>query len=243
MWIFYCIAAVILIAMILSALCLKEENNSADKDCTIHYNCYWRDFNPYMRKLFRDIDTLFLLTEGNSGKISQESYNTMLDIYNKGNEIEQMIKEYWNNAKIEKDFSYYIDLHYASHLLGKVIKQEQQIIKKIYTECKQMQKQSEDKVIKLKYEYRQINGKKKRKVEQEIEKYCSFYKQILTLTGHIGMINIKYNQKVQQQHIQTGKRRDFIAENFGERGRRWKERMHKRTELGKEKYKTRGILH
>ncbi|MCI8668535.1 MAG: hypothetical protein HFI34_03260 [Lachnospiraceae bacterium] len=113
----------------------------------------------------------------------------------------------------------------------------------INLDCKQMQKQCEDKVIILKDELRQINGKKKRIVEQEIEKYCSMNKQILTITNQIEMINKRYKQKVHKQHIQTGKRRDFIAEYFGERGRRWKERMYKRTVLRKDEYNMRGKLH
>lgn len=242
MWIFYCIVEVILIIMILSALFLKEKSISPNLDRTIHYNCNRKTFNPYTQKIFTNIDMIFLKIENNTEKISQESYNAMLDIYYMGNKVEQMIKDHWNNKKIEKDYSYYIDLHYASHLLGKVIKQEQQIIKKIHMECKQMQKQCEEKVMTLHNEFLQINGKNKRKVERKIEKYYRIYNQILIMTGEIGIINIRYEQIIRQQHIQTGKRRDFIAENFGEQGRRWKERMHRRTILGKENYKMGGML-
>ena len=46
----------------------------------------------------------------------------MVEIYNKANEIEEKIKTYWNSHQFNKDFSFYIGLHYASHLLGIAIK-------------------------------------------------------------------------------------------------------------------------
>ena len=53
----------------------------------------------------------------------------MVEVYNKADSIEQKIIDYWNSSQFNKDFSFYIGLHYASHLLGNAIKQEQQIIK------------------------------------------------------------------------------------------------------------------
>ena len=65
-----------------------------------------------------------------------DQFQISVEIYNRANEIEEKIKEYWNSNQFNKDFSYYIGLHYASHLLGNAIKQEQQIIKNSFVKCK-----------------------------------------------------------------------------------------------------------
>lgn len=78
-----------------------------------------------------------------------------------------------------------------------------------------------------------MSGKQKSDVSQEIENYCKTHKSIPTLASRIGAINIQYNWRVSQQHMETAKRRDYIASNFGERGRRWKERMHQRALIRK----------
>lgn len=174
------------------------------------------------------IDKINSLEQKNRSELNQASYNAMVEIYNKANELEKKIKEYWNSNQFNKDFSHYISLHYASHLLGNAIKQEQQIIKNSFVQCKNQQKAWGDKIENLKYRQERATGKQKSEISQEIANCCKAHKQISTLASQIGATNTKYNQRVSQQHMETAKRRDFIATNFGERGKRWKERMHQR---------------
>lgn len=49
----------------------------------------------------------------------------------------------------------------------------------------------------------------------------------------IGAINSRYNERVTEQNIETGKRRDYIANTFGDRGRHWRERCKQRASLEK----------
>ncbi len=214
-----------------------EDNNYHDIDDRQYreyvYNSIQDDFKPYLQRVLSDIDAINLLKEKNSKELNQAHYNAMVEIFNKANDIERKIKEYWNSNRFKKDFSYYIGLHYASHLLGDAIKQEQQIIKNSFVECKKVQKQWTDKIDNLKYKQERATGKQRSEISQEIKSCCETHKQISTLASQIGGTNTKYNQRVTQQHMETAKRRDFIASNFGERGRRWKERMHKRAMIRK----------
>lgn len=162
-----------------------------------------------------------------------DQFQISVEIYNRANEIEEKIKEYWNSNQFNKDFSYYIGLHYASHLLGNAIKQEQQIIKNSFVKCKNEQKKWADQIENLKYRQQRTSGKQKSDISQEIGNCCKAHKRISTLAGQIGAVNTQYNQRVSQQHMETAKRRDYIAANFGERGRRWKERMHQRALIRK----------
>lgn len=192
------------------------------------YRTIQEDFKPYLQQILDAIDQIRILEEQNSKELNQAAYNAMVEVYNKADSIEQKIIDYWNSNQFDKDFSFYIGLHYASHLLGNTIKQEQQIIKNSFVECKNQQKKWGDQIENLKYRKQRASGKRKAEISQEIGECCKAHKRISTLASQIGATNTQYNQRVSQQHIETAKRRDFIAANFGERGRRWKERMHQR---------------
>lgn len=192
------------------------------------YRTIQEDFKPYLQQILDAIDQIRILEEQNSKELNQAAYNAMVEVYNKADSIEQKIIDYWNSNQFDKDFSFYIGLHYASHLLGNAIKQEQQIIKNSFVECKNQQKKWGDQIENLKYRKQRASGKRKAEISQEIGECCKAHKRISTLASQIGATNTQYNQRVSQQHIETAKRRDFIATNFGERGRRWKERMHQR---------------
>lgn len=192
------------------------------------YKAVQRDFKPYLQQILQDIDAINSLRNTYNTELNQATYNAMVEIYNKANDVEAKIKSYWSSNQFSKDFSFYIGLHYASHLLGNAIKQEQQVIKNTFVQCKTVQKQWGNKIDDLKYKQERVSGRTKSEISQEIARCCKAHKQVSNLASQIGAVNTKYNQRVTQQHIETGKRRDFIAENFGERGRRWKERMRTR---------------
>ena len=192
------------------------------------YRSVQNDFKPYLQQILDAIDKIRALEEQNRTELNQATYNAMVEIYNKANEIEEKIKAFWNSSQFNKDFSFYIGLHYASHLLGNAIKQEQQIIKNSFVECKNQQKKWSNQIDNLKFRQQRANGKQKVEISQEIGECCKAHKRISILASQIGATNTLYNQRVSQQHMETAKRRDFIAANFGERGGKWKERMHQR---------------
>lgn len=186
------------------------------------------DFKPYLRNLFNEIDEIDVLVNKCNASLDKTAYEAMIEIYNRANITEEKIKKYWNNTQFYKDFYFYISLHYASHLLGMKIKQEQLIIRNSFVECKANQKQWGEKIEKLKYKQQNSSGKVKRELSQEIAACCNAHKQISNLASGIGEANTKYRQRATQQSIETAKRRDFIADNFGKKGQQWKRRMHQR---------------
>lgn len=233
MWIFI-LLIIVIIGLTILFFCHKEkvEDIGYGLDDNRYrryvYRSVHNDFKPYLQQILDAIDKIRALEEQNRTELNQATYNAMVEIYNKANEIEEKIKAFWNSSQFNKDFSFYIGLHYASHLLGNAIKQEQQIIKNSFVECKNQQKKWSNQIDNLKFRQQRANGKQKVEISQEIGECCKAHKRISILASQIGATNTLYNQRVSQQHMETAKRRDFIAANFGERGKKWKERMHQR---------------
>ena len=233
MWIFI-LLIIVIIGLTILFFCHKEKDEDIGYGLDDNryrryvYRSVHNDFKPYLQQILDAIDKIRALEEQNRTELNQATYNAMVEIYNKANEIEEKIKAFWNSSQFNKDFSFYIGLHYASHLLGNAIKQEQQIIKNSFVECKNQQKKWSNQIDNLKFRQQRANGKQKVEISQEIAECCKAHKRISILASQIGATNTLYNQRVSQQHMETAKRRDFIAANFGERGKKWKERMHQR---------------
>ena len=233
MWIFI-LLIIVIIGLTILFFCHKEKDEDIGYGLDDNryrryvYRSVHNDFKPYLQQILDAIDKIRALEEQNRTELNQATYNAMVEIYNKANEIEEKIKAFWNSSQFNKDLSFYIGLHYASHLLGNAIKQEQQIIKNSFVECKNQQKKWSNQIDNLKFRQQRANGKQKVEISQEIGECCKAHKRISILASQIGATNTLYNQRVSQQHMETAKRRDFIAANFGERGKKWKERMHQR---------------
>lgn len=232
MWIL--VLLIVFISFIILFFCRKEKNGDIgyglDDNRYRKYVCRSvdNDFKPYLQQILDAIDKIRALEEQNRTVLKQATHNDMGEIYKKANEIEEKIKAFWYSSKFNKDFSFYIGLHYASHLLGNAIKQEQQIIKNSFVECKNQQKKWSNQIDNLKFRQQRTHGKHKVEISQEIGECCKTHKRISILASQLGATNALYNQRVSQQHMVTAKRRDFIAANFGDRGRKWKDRMHQR---------------
>lgn len=197
------------------------------------YNQVRAEFKPYLEELYRSIDELRLKIERHRNEINQAQYESMLDILRNADMIEKKIRDYWNNQKFQRDFSFYIGLHYASHLLAGTIKEEQQKIKNTFVSCKRKQDEWGNKISSAQRQQERFTGEQRRKLSKEIGDMCKIHKSISALKGQIGAVNSRYNERVTQQNIETGKRRDYIANNFGDRGQRWKERCKQRAYLRK----------
>lgn len=224
MWILI-LLIIVIIGLTILFFCHKEKDEDIEYGLDDNryrqyvYRSVHNDFKPYLQQILDAIDKIRALEEQNRTELNQATYNAMVEIYNKANEIEEKIKAFWSSSQFNKDFSFYIGLHYASHLLGNAIKQEQQIIKNSFVECKNQQKKWSNQIDNLKFRQQRANGKQKVEISQEIGECCKAHKRISILASQIGATNTLYNQRVSQQHMETAKRRDFIAANFGERGK------------------------
>lgn len=196
---------------------------------TVYRNGIYRkvnaDFKPYIEKLYHFIDDLYTKAKRYNNEINQAQYNSMVSFLNSADDIERKIRNYWNSSRFNKDFMYYIGLHYASHLLAGAIKTEQQKIKEIFVSCKRKQDQWGQKIDAAQRRQEHLHGEERRKMSAEIGEMCKIHKSISVLKGQIGAINTQYNNRVTQQNIDTAKRRDYIGTHFDERGKRWRARI------------------
>lgn len=234
-WIIIAIIFVVLVLMFLAWFGEHSGRNDSDQylynlnnDSAYRKGVYRQvntNFRPYIERLYKDIDELLEKARTFDNEINQAQYNSMVSILNKANDIETQIKNYWNSSKFNKDFAYYIGLHYASHLLAGAIKTEQQKIKNTFVSCKKRQDQWGKKIDTAQRQQERARGEQRRKLSAEIGEMCKVHKSISTLKGRIGAINTQYNNRVTQQNIETGKRRDYIGTHFGSRGKKWRDRI------------------
>lgn len=234
-WIIIAIVFIILGLILLAWFRKYLENSDSDQnlynlnnDSTYREGVYRQvntNFRPYIEKLYQDIDELLKKVKTFNSEINQAQYNSMVNILNKANDIEKQIEDYWNSSNFDKDFAYYIGLHYASHLLADAIKAEQQKIKDIFLSCKDRQDLWGKKIDSAKRKQERAFGEQQRKLSAEIREMCKVHKNISILKGSIGAINTQYNNRVTQQNIETGRRRDYIGMHFGSRGKKWRDRI------------------
>ena len=183
------------------------------------------DFRPYIERLYQAIDELFEKAKQQTNEINRTQYNFMINLLDKADDIEHQIETYWFSKKFNKDFSYYISLHYASHLLGEAIKAEQERIRDVFVELKKEQEKLGKTIDTAQKRQEHLQGKERWETSARIGEMCEVHKNISNIKSEVGAINTRYLNRVKQQDIKTGKRRDFIGANFGERGKRWRVRI------------------
>lgn len=205
-WIIIAIILFVLVLVFLAWLGEHSEHTDFDRylynlnnDAAYRKGVYRQvntNFRPYIERLYKDIDELLKKAKTFDDEINQAQYNSMVNILNKANNIEAQIKDYWNSSKFNKDFAYYIGLHYASHLLAGAIKAEQQKIKDIFVSCKKRQDIWSQKIDTAQRQQERSHGEQRRKLSAEIGEMCKVHKNISTLKGRIGAINTQYNNRV-----------------------------------------------
>ena len=240
---YYIIGLIILIIIIIIAIYQGKKNSGKDKDFynlnndKKYRNGIYRqislDFKPYIVTIFNNIDDLNDKVLKTTSEITQAQYDAMLDIFRSADKINRIINDYWNSTRFNKDFSYYISLHYASHMLANSLKSEQQNVKEAFLECKKRQDSIGRKIEHKKVQQKNTRGKQQSHITKEIGELCNYHKSISIWKSHMGKLNSKYNQRVTDQNIITGKYRDYIADNFGKRGRNWRDRCRRRALLRK----------
>ncbi len=186
---------------------------------------------PYIDEIFKMVDDINNMVERYNASYDQARYDAMKSIFDTANRVEEKIKKCWNNAQFNKDFSFYIGLHYASHLLGMAIKSEQFKIRDTFVIYKIKREQEGRCIDELKRKQESAPKSRKAEIGREIADHCKLHKQICTLTNQIGEINSNYLKRATQQNIETAKRRDYIATHFGKRGMNWKKRIRMRALL------------
>jgi hypothetical protein len=116
----------------------------------------------------------------------------------------------------------------ASHLLANSLKEEQQKIKDAFVECKRRQNVLTSQIEIAQRRQEKSHGEQRYRLSKEIGDLCKIHQNISKWKSFIGSLNTKYNEHVTSQNMKTAKYRDYIAESFGTKGQRWKERCHQR---------------
>lgn len=237
----FIILGIIVLFIIIVAVIISKSSQEESKDDTALYdlgndeqyrNAIYKqisiDFKPCLQQLLQSLDNLNAKVLRANSEISQAQCDAMCDIFKTAERISAQINEYWNSTKFKKDFSYYIGLHYASHLLANSLKEEQQKIKEAFVECKRRQNILTAQIETAKRRQEKSHGEQRYRISREIGDLCKIHQNISKWKSYIGSLNAKYNERVTSQNMKTAKYRDYIAENFGARGQRWKERCHQR---------------
>lgn len=228
----------LLIAIIIAINKFRKKNSTADKafynldkDQVYRDSIYKQispDFKPYIQQLFRSLDDLRQKVSKANSEISQSQYNAMRDVYETADILSKKINDYWNSNKFNKNFFYYISLHYASLLLANSLKNEQKNIKMAFLECKRRQGRLSYQIEAAKRRHEKSREKQRYHISKQIADMCKHHKSISIWKNHMGDLNSKYNQRVTKQNIITAQYRDYIACNFGARGLNWRNRCHQR---------------
>ena len=228
---------VLTVAVITIAILIAKKTNNDANDYELHradddslykqyiYQNTSQVAKPYINQIFQMIDDINHLAEQYKSSYDKAYYNAVKSIYATAERAEKKIKWCWDNSKFNKDFTFYIGLHYASHLLGLAIKAEQFKIRDTFVKYK-IEREREAKLIEnLKYRQMHVAKSRKSEIGLQIAEHCQLHKRICILTNQLGEINSLYLSRATQQFIETANRRDYIASHFGERGKKWKERM------------------
>jgi hypothetical protein len=178
-----------------------------------------------IKRIFDEIDKINRINNQYEDKYNQAVDELIRNIYNKVDEVENQIRRCWNDSRFNKDFSFYIGLHYSSHLLGDALKSEQHKIKNAFVKCKKEMDNESRNIDELQRRQGSSSGKRKAEIGQQIANCCKIHKSYSNLSHQLGAINDECLKRCTSQNIKTAERRDYIATHFGERGRRWKKRL------------------
>lgn len=231
----------LIIVIIIVIIIASRSRDSADKDLYRadndgdYRNYIYKNVSisakPYINQIFNSVDKINHMVEQYNSSYDQARYDAMKSILGAANQAEEQIRRCWNSAQFNKDFSFYIGLHYASHLLGMAIKSEQSKIRDTFVIYKNKRERESRHIDELKRLQEKSSYSSKADIGKEIAAHCKFHKQLSNLTSQIGEINSNYLKRLTEQNIETAKRRDYIASHFGTRGRNWKKRIRMRALL------------
>ncbi len=183
---------------------------------------------PYVDEIFSMIDEINRRISATTISYEQPQYEVIKEILALINTAEEKIKWCWDNPQFHKDFSFYVGLHYASHLLGLSLKSEQFIIREVFVEYKTKREQESECIANLKHQQKTASGDVKNQISRDIAAHCLAHKRLCTFTNAMGDLNSLYRERATKQFMETAERRDYIATHFGRRGTDWKERIHMR---------------
>ena len=188
------------------------------------------DFKEYFDRIEQWLSEMRNIIIRYGDKLTVENKDINAYIFDYAEKIESLIGECWSNAQIRKNFYNCIALHYASFSLADHIKMEQLKIKENLVTVLKYVEALHNRIEQLNVIIPQRKGKEKYAYQQEHSSLCAEHKRFSRLKNMIGATNKEYHSRLSEQNMRTEERRDYIINNFGERGKRWGERLSRNKE-------------
>lgn len=167
------------------------------------------------------IERINKLIERQSAQLKSVSLETEREIKKQITYAENQIESYWRSKNT--GFYYYIALHYQSFLLADTIKKDSLYLQSI---CKNINVQIANVNNRIKPIQSKIDSKQASREDYASIKQLHIVRK--DLFGKRDILNNLISEKeylVTEQNKRTARRRDYIKNNFGKKGRDWEYRM------------------
>lgn len=138
------------------------------------------------------------------------------------------IRNKWDYLEGKRNFHYCICVHYASFTLADSIKRQQENIRDIYVKYKKECDQLAEKIKWLNFQIEGSNGHKKYEYMQQHKACCTRHQRLSKLKNVFADRNAQYLRRVNEQNAYTKQCREYIINNFGQKGRLWGNRLKQR---------------
>lgn len=187
------------------------------------YNNTSEEYQKSIRYLYNNLEKLDEVIVRNTRSLNAQSEQAVKDILRRAAEAEKEINQYWELSKRKADFYYYIGLHYASFTLADKLTQELESLRKINGMLSEVINKTQSQIDGLKGKIDDSNavaniGQVKRE-HQELCRKCDALRKTRKICAE-QMENCKKCRDKQNEI--TGQRRDYIGENFGQKGKQWR---------------------
>ncbi len=197
---------------------------SKDYKATIYKNTPI-EYKESIKYLYDRLEQLESRIEQNNQKLNVQSVKATSDILQCANEAEKEIERYWKYSKKKADFYYYIGLHYASFTLADKLTEELYGLRKlggVFTDMINSTQSQIDSLSKKINNKSLTNKAQMKRDHQELCKKCDALRKARNTCNEQSKVCMK--RRDAQNRI-TGRRRDYIGNNFGKKGRDWKRRL------------------
>ncbi len=223
---------VVIIFSIIIYICVHSKSNSNSYSNSIKSKEYRTDicnnapkqYKNNLNYLYSKLDSLDYIINDKHSKLDTQSYDIAKSVLDKANSAEREIRNYWESNKVKADFYFYIGLHYTSFTLADKLTEELNSIKSYINTLSGMINSIQNDIDKLKNKIERSGGTDyiSKKEHKDLCVKCHALRNVRK-ECIIQRNNIK--KRRDDQNIITAKRRDYIGNHFGSKGKQWKKKI------------------
>lgn len=229
----YIIAALVILIMVLVVKLLlgKRHNETMDVGPTnIHSEEYRKNiydntssqYRDNIRHLYERLDTLDSVLRRNDSSLNAQAARIAYEVIEKAKVAEQEIGNHWERNKQKADFYFYIGLHYTSFTLADKLTEELDALRAYIEMLTKLINSTQSQINVLKARIEKGNNRYDvGTVKSEHRELCKKCDALRKTRDVCKQQRDMVKQRRDAQNIITGKRRDYIGEHFGAKGRKW----------------------